>query len=323
MIATIFDTNAYLNLVSQKNFNEVRAFVQQLKDAEAAQGYMAYIYPTVAQELLSHLLDKQPICKPTYTYTKACVAIYSHCSDKASNTYRMSPLQELQIAHSYWGIDVKTYLDTQTSICNLLFEIERNPSCRTIFKRKLPLQQNKNFILNAEKEFANGIEEIKQKILASAPKYATWKDYLADKNNRNAVTGYVNSPQLKTFLAFSMIYAIVFDLQNKGMVVPTQQQIDQAVNIYIQDCAASLELQQMLFSHWDDPNFNFGRPDRINTIWDAKVLSCVGHKLLTGNGVGDDILLVTSDGKMIEAAKRAMPSSKICSYKDYLKLLGM
>ena len=59
MIATIFDTNAYLNMVSQKDFEDVRVFVQQLKDAESAQGYMAYIYPTVAQELLSHLLDRQ------------------------------------------------------------------------------------------------------------------------------------------------------------------------------------------------------------------------------------------------------------------------
>ena len=323
MIATILDTNAYLNLVCQKDFDEVRTFVQNIKDAEAAQGYKAYIYPTVAEELLSHLLDKQPICKPTYTYTKACVAIYSHCSDKASNSYRMSPLQELQIAHAYWGIDNQIALQTQTTVCNLLFEIERNPSCKTVNKYKLPLQQIKNFILEAEKTFVDGIEDIKQKILAKNPKYVTWSDYLADKKNRDAVTGYVNSPDLKIFLATSMIYAIAVDLRNKGISAPNQQQIEQAIKVYIQDNAASLELQQMLFSHWDDPNFNFGRPDRVNTIWDAKILSCVGHKLQTGNGVGDDILLVTSDGNMIKAAKSAVPGCKICSFKDYLSMLGL
>lgn len=323
MIATIFDTNAYLNLVSQKDFDEVRSFVQNIKDAEAQKGYIAYIYPTVAEELLSHLLDKQSICKPTYTYTKACVAIYAHCSDKTSNSYRMSPLQELQIAHAYWGINNQIAVGTQTTICNLLYEIERNPNCRTINKYKLTLQQIKDFILEAEQSFVDGIEEVKQNILSQNSQYATWQDYLSDKKNRNAVTGYVNSPQLKKLLATSMIYAIAIDLQNKGIPSPNQQQIVKAIKIYMKDCAASLELQQILFSHWDDPNFQFGRPDRVNTIWDAKVLSCAGHKLQTGNGQGDEILLVTTDGNMITAAKRAIPNCKICTYNEYLNLLGL
>lgn len=323
MTATIFDTNAYLNLVSKKDFDEVRSLVQNIKNAETAKGYVAYIYPTVAEELLSHLLDKQPLCKPTYTYTKACVAIYAHCSDKASNSYRMSPLQELQIAHMYWGINNQIAVNTQKTIGNLLYEIESNPNCRTVNKYKLPLQQIKDFILDAEQSFVDSIEGIKQNILSQNSQYATWHEYLSDKKNRNAVTGYVNSPQLKELLATSMISAIAIDLQNKGISSPNQQQIIQAINIYMQDCAASLELQQMLFSHWDDPNFQFGRPDRVNTIWDAKVLSCVGHKLQTGNGQGDEILLVTTDGNMITAAKRAIPNCKICTYNDYLDLLGL
>ena len=319
MIATIFDTNAYLNLVSQKNFNEVREFVQRLKDAEASQRYCAYIYPTVAQELLAHMLDKQPICKPTYTYTKACMAIYAHCSDKKLNNYRMAPLHELQIAHAYWGTDVKQYKETQTAMCNLLFEIEQHPNCRTVAKYKKQLQQIKDFTHEAENGYVITIETIKKTILAQNPQYKDWATFLADPKNRNKVTGYVNSPKLKDDLAAGMIYAIAFDLQKKGYPQPDQQQISQAVNIYMKDCAASLELQQMLFSHWDDPNFDFGRADRVNTIWDLKILSSVGHKINNQ----DDILLVTSDKKMIEAAQRAMPTCKICKYKDYLSVLGL
>ena len=216
MIATIFDTNAYLNMVSQKDFEDVRVFVQQLKDAESAQGYMAYIYPTVAQELLSHLLDRQPICKPQYSYTKACMAIYAHCSDKKQNNFRMAPLHELHIAHAYWGIDVKPYIETQTSFCNLLFEIEQQPNCRTVAKYKKQLKQIKDFTHEAEREYVAKIEEIKETILTQHPQYKDWASFLADPKNRNKVTGYVSSPQLKKLLASAMIYAVALDLHKKG-----------------------------------------------------------------------------------------------------------
>lgn len=319
MIATIFDTNAYLNLVSQKNFEEVRDFVQRLKSAEVAQGYRAFIYPTVAQELLAHMLDKQPICKPTYTYTKTCVAIYSHCSDSKQNYFRTAPLHELQIAHAYWGIDVKPYIDTQMSYGKLLSEIERQPNCKTVAKYKKQLQQIKDFTRDAESTYVESIEEIKRLVLQAHPGYADWASFLADKNNKNAVTGYVNSPALKRHLAKSMIYALVIDMQAKGCRIPSKGQIEGAIDIYMQDCASSLELQQMLFSHWDDPNFDFGRPERVNTIWDLKILSCVGHRLNNQ----DEILLVTSDKKMLEAARRTMPTCKICKYEEYLVQLGL
>lgn len=43
MIATIFDTNAYIGLVSQKSFDEVRDLIRQLKRVEQSKGYVAYI----------------------------------------------------------------------------------------------------------------------------------------------------------------------------------------------------------------------------------------------------------------------------------------
>ena len=319
MIASILDTNAYIKLVSKRNFDEVRSFVHEIKEAESRCGYIAYIYPTVAQELLSHLLDKQPICNPQYTYTKACMAIYDHCSDKELNQYRMSPFHELQIAHAYWGIDNKIVLETQKSICYILSEIEKNPNCRTIIKYRKQIEQIKKFTQEAEQEYIAGIAEIKQKILQQNSQYKDWNEFLSDKKNRDAVSGYVKSPGLREFLATAMIYAIAIDLHNKGYALPNKQSIDNAVKIYMQDCKASIELQMELFSHWDDPNFDFGRPDRVNTIWDLKVLSCAGHKLSNQ----DEILLVTDDKKMIRAAKDAIPNCKIFTYSEYMETIGV
>lgn len=317
MIATIFDTNAYIGLVSQKSFDEVRDLIRQLKQVEQSKGYVAYINPTVAMELLSHLLDKHSMCSPSYTYTKACMAMYAHCADKEKNTYNITPLQEVQIANVYWGIENKVALETQKNIAYILSEIEQVPQCRTVRKYRKQLQQIRDFIQEAEVSYIKSIEDVKTFILQENPTYKDWQSYLADKKNRDDVTGYLNSPQLKKLLAKSMIYAIAIDLKNKGLPSPSADQIEKAIDIYLQDAAIPLELQQMILSHFDDSNYKFHLPHRVNMLWDSKILGVVGHKL-QGK---DEILLVTTDKDMQRAAKTVKSDSLIMSLPEYLKML--
>ena len=149
-------------------------------------------------------------------------------------------------------------------------------------------------------------------------KHVDWKSYLADSNNKDFIHNFMNSVNLDQFLAKVMVQAMANDLQNKGLITLNDIQIKQAIEVYIESFPASLEIQRMIFSHWDDPNYNFGRPDRVNTIWDAKILSVVGRSINKHK-----ILLITNDNDMRIASEKTTSGCLIMSLSEYLKILNL
>lgn len=313
---TVFDTNAYLNLVSQKSFDEVRDFVERIKEAEASKGYHAYIHPVVSQELMYHLLDIQPE-NPTYTYTKACVALYNHCSNKETDQYFMAPYTELQRAHAYWNIENTVSIETEKALADILYDIENEPTDATVMSHRDALEKNKRFIDSAEQGYVHAIEDLKNDVLSKHPECKSWREYLSVKKNKDELTAHLNSVDFKRTLAVAAINAIVLELQMFGMRVPTIQQMEDAIDYYLEDAAASIELQCRIYRHLDNPDYQFDQPQRINMIWDSRILSILGHRIAE-----EEILLVTSDNEMRTAAT-VMPHGHIMSYNDYLTTLGI
>ena len=98
----------------------------------------------------------------------------------------------------------------------------------------------------------------------------------------------------------------------------TEEQIRNQIKTYRESYQASLNLRVWFFSQLVNGGFDLNSNSRTNFLWDELILHFVGRKCN-----GDEILLVTSDKKMNEAAKKANQNVLIKTYDEYLNYIGM
>lgn len=307
-----FDSNGYRNFVKGKTLSDITTEVQQLRAQEAAKGYVPFICPTVAMELISHLLDS-PQSTSFGSCLKACQAMYLHCGN--TTQFRILPLPEVQIAKEYFGIADTHAIQNETEIGQILFQLSQSPTQTTIQANFQNIQRIKQFIRNAEQTYSDQVLQFMQGI---DPQAQRWNFFQNNQSKRNQFLKEIRSANFKLITAKAMLMAIALTLQAKGYLLPspTPQEFQNQIQNYIDSYATSLLYRQRCWEQFITPNYNISQKSRANAIWDEYILHFIGHRIN-----GEDILLVTDDKKMIEAARSIDPNALIYTYKDYIQSL--
>lgn len=313
MIVTC-DTNFYRKLVEKIKVNDINrldSIIKKVIQAEKAKGVKAMMGSIVASEILSHLVD-DPSDYSFQSCLKACYVLYKHCEE--NNQFRLLPSPQTQISFEYFNKSNIVSEQSQNTLGQILSEITKSPTLYTIKKYDFQLQQNKRHIKETEDVLIEEIQDFCRKI---DPTYSDWKLFVNDKNNRNKYIKYINSNSFAEETAKAMLCAVYMQINPgidvKSALVNIQSKM---VKTFIQSYAVALSLRRFFWLQLLNPGFNLKEKSRANFLWDEQILYFVGKSVEE-----EKIILVTSDKKMLDAAKSCNEGNSVMNYDEYLHYL--
>ncbi len=308
----VFDTNAYRNLTFGLTTEESRRIARKLADAEHAQGTKALANPFVIWELVSHLANSSD---PAYqNCMNAVVAMVEHTRQ---------PMDFLG--------GICRIVDGETEICRQLFNripplAEQN--CANLSQlasyiwSKAPNLADPNATINfttfsaemdkMEQAWLDHIEAILTVFWTLDPSFDTPEKQKQELKKRRE---YINGPNFRreTALGKAISCASLFD------IILSAEALKEAGDRMETIFEASLTMMQKTFAKWfDSPDMNLRSPKkkRGNFIWDTALCYGVG----SSHAVGDaNIVLVTDDGAICDAAIEAGCADRVVKFGDYIK----
>jgi len=311
------DTNFYRNLVENIDYKDLvtlDSVINCLLDAEASKGIKAMMGTISSCEILSHLLDDEST-RGFKSCIKASRVLYHHCKENDSS-YRLLPSPQTQIAYEYFGFQNQIAIKTQQSVGYIFSELAKDTSSATIIKYKAELEQVKKHISETEKCL---IKEIQQYCKSIDPNYIDWNLFVGDKKNRNKFLSNIRSIAFDNTTALAMLLAVYQQIKSQGFHTQyTQVQVERMVKNYVSNYKTSIELRRFFWEQLLNPGFDLTKKSRANFLWDEQILHFVNHKL--GN---DNIVLITSDQKMVDAAQHCGCKNSIMKYDEYINYLGI
>lgn len=306
----IFDTNGYRKFVEDKELSQIKDEIESLRKLEQSKNITPYMCTTVAMELLKHLMDKES-SRSFKSCLKSVQAMYCHCANAES--YRLLPLPEVQIAKEYFDVENHISIETQKSVGYILYQISQSPSSETVNKYKDAIIKIIDFIHVAEESLAKEIEGFIKSVDSSA---TSWDLYSNDPQKRKEYLAHIRSERFERDTAVAMLYAVKYDLEKKGYVIKIND-IENKIEAYRASYKASLVFRKTWWEYIANGNFDIRKKSRANYLWDEYVLHFVNKT------VGEEqILLVTTDMEMINAAKKIDQNTLIFTYEYYIEFLN-
>lgn len=311
------DTNFYRTLVEGVNARDTKTLdrvIQEVIRAERTKGVVAMMGTIASSEILSHLLDD--ISSHDFkSCLKASRVCYKHCED-VGNSYRLLPSPQTQIAMEYFGFTNQAAITTQKAVGSILSELAKSTTLKTINKYKNELQQVKKHVAETEDSLIQGILDYCRQI---DPNYTDWHLFVGDKNNRRKYLQSIRSSAFDNTTALAMLYAVNLQIVQQGYSkVHTSQELNAMIQTYVQSYKTSLELRRFFWEQLINPGFDLTKKSRANYLWDEQILHFANHKV--GN---DDVILITNDEKMLDAANRCGCRDKVMKYDEYIDFLGI
>lgn len=309
----VFDTNAYRDLSSRKEYSEVIERIKEIVDAERSKGIRAFMSTTVALELMYHLSDPN-----TWNSFRSCInaapAMYLHC--KENNSFRVLPLPEVQIAKAYFGVENAKSIATQEAIGQIFYDLSTGDPQDIVKNHTANITKAHDFIVNAERAIAY---EVDQFLTNSDPNYQhDWNPFVNDQSSRDKYLNMIRSDDFLDISSFSMLAAVAFYLLSTGINVsiPKGKEFIEIIDLYRQDYAVSLYFRRRFFEFAANGGFDVTKDSRANYRWDEYILHNAGHSVN-----GEPIMIVTTDSNMITAMKKFnAPCMKLAEYINYLGL---
>ena len=310
------DTNYYRKIVegvSIKKMWKLDAIVKELTRAERKMGIKAMMGSIAASELLSHLLDN-PKSRDYRSCLKACKVMYNHCrADKDS--FRLLPSPQTQIAKEYFGKIDQRAINTQQILGGVMSQIAKKPKSETITKFSNELTQVKDYIQDTEQCLINEVLGMCRQI---DPNYTDWHLFVGDKKKRTAYLNFVRSQAFKDQTAYAMLIAVKMRLTQQGLMPQTIAVTKQMVNMFVLSYQVALSMREFFFSQFLNPGFDLTTKSRANYLWDEQILFFVNKQVEK-----EDVILLTSDNKMCDAAQTCNVRNKVKKYDEYINELGL
>lgn len=310
------DTNFYRKIVEDVSIKKpwkLDAIAKELIKAEKKKGIRAMMGSIAASELLSHLLDDSK-SRDYRSCLKACKVMYNHCRED-KNSFRLLPSPQTQIAKEYFGKINLSAIKTQQILGVVMSHVAKKPKSKTITKFSNELTQVKDHIKDTEQCLINEVLGMCRQI---DPNYTVWHLFVGDKTKRAAYLNFIRSQTFKEQTAYAMLIAVNMQLTQQGIMPQTPAVTQQMINTFVLSYQVALSLREFFFSQFLTPGFDLSTKSRANYLWDEQILYFVDKQV-----DNEDIVLLTSDKKMCDAAQTCNVRNKVKKYDEYITELGL
>lgn len=312
MDKVIFDTNAYRNLVDGKTMEEIDSFMVELKNKEAKNNIETLLSPIVAQELLSHLADKND--NAFEKCLKANKALYLHNGNPQN--CNVFPSFEVLFSQMYFGIIPEKRVGTYEAIIQLSYHLSKDASDETFAKLHNNLQSVKTLVEQGEQGFIDSMWQI---ITISDPSATSWQMFKNDAKKRAAFLKTLRSEAVSLSIAAGYVAATHQILLQYGYNISlTQDELLVLGHQVLTTFPEPVALFKHVIEYMIGSEYNIGEESRANFVWDIALTFIVGRHKIEGN----KLYFVTADKEIIRNAIKNNTGCYVVTLDEYLAYLS-
>lgn len=315
MEKVIFDSNAYRYLVKGKKYNEIDKVVKNLKTKEAKRNITSLMSSTVAKELLAHVANKND--KSYDKCMNAVKAMYLHSSN--NDYYNMMASPELLIAKVFFNYEIKSKIETNKAIAQILYHLSKNKSDHTIKRFQHNLNQNRKHVENSEEIFANTLKDF---VINNGGTSNGWQIHPNNPIQRQKVLKDLRSKKSSISMALGYLTITLEQIRIENPELAksfsSESLLDMAekfIDIFIEP----ILLFKQVFEYLVNSKFNISENSRANFVWDIHLMFNVGNKKLTD---GSHLYFITSDKEIIRTATKGNGRLSVLTFDEYIDYLN-
>lgn len=308
----IFDTNAYRNLTKWKSCSEIDELVADLKAKEKRKRISAFFNSIVAQELLYHIAD------PNDASFNICLnankALFLHSSE--GKNYNAIASHELLLQKMFWNKISPKREQTYNAIAQLSYNFAKYPYNDVIGGLQNNLNKIRISVQEAEMGFAKSFLDF---IRNTDPNSDDWQLFRKDPLNRRKFINYLRSSKSGQEISLAYIFVSYTSLLEEGLIEKeSQNELRNKAQFLLENFPEPIALQKHVFECIINSNFNLYEKKRTNFLWDIVLMFYTGKRSVNNA----ELIFVTSDKKMLEAAYKHDGKNSIYTLDEYLDFLN-
>lgn len=305
----IFDTNVYRNLTFGKDFDSCIKSIEEIKQLEKSKHIDAYMTPVVLLELFAHMAN---INDPSYINCKNAAAIsYLHSKVEIGSEYRLLADSESLLAKAMFNYEIPGIKEKWNYLGGYAYNIYKNPDEKHIDSFRANFQPLANFVDIVENTFITDF--FRYVVLGTNPSATDWSGIKNDDQIRKDFLKLLNSQQS----LYDLAKAQVFKACTIANIDPTTiNDIDNRAAEILRIFPAPIYLYREIMKRiaMSGCDLSNAKRKRWNWIWDIQILFSCANSTINNK----EVLLITSDGDMLDSAKSAGLVDKIKSLDEYL-----
>lgn len=313
MEIVIFDTNVYRNIISDKDFSELEADVENFKAIEKRENILALMHPIVIKELLYHVAGERN--EMHEKAIKALKAMFIHCGD--TKQFLVLADFDLQMSNFFYKTRDPNRERIDIQLGEIVSALALHSVDHVLQKYQYNLKQIRDQIQETETFFK---EQLKNFIKKIDPDAEDWTVFENNEAKRRKALAYFTSADIEYEIALGYITQMHDNLLSKGLInQDNKQQLHRKALAFMEIFQAPIKLYKEVLKKFIQPNMNFDAKSRENFVWDIHLMFTVGdHVVSATNSV---IYLVTSDNEMKNAANNSGFLTKTFTYDEYIEYI--
>lgn len=313
MDIVIFDTNAYRNLVTDKDINDYKNDVNDFKEIEEKNDISALMHPIVIKELLYHVAGERN--KLHYTCLNALKAMYFHCGNETQ--YAVLADFDLQLSNFFYKVVDPNRERIDRQLGEIVAALALHDNEKVLTKYQFNLKQIREQIKETEDFFK---EQLKVFIHKIDPECDSWSILQNDDAKRADAIKYFNSEEIEDEISLGYVSMVHDHLLSKRLITSdTADELKRKADIFKEVFQVPIKLYKEVLKKFVQPDFNMDTKSRENFVWDIHIMFTVGDHILSGTN--SSLYLITSDKEMRNAAKAVDFSTKVFSFPEYYEVI--
>jgi hypothetical protein len=313
MEIVIFDTNAYRNLASDKNFSDLEKDIENFKSIEQKEGITALMHPIVIKELLYHVAgEKDSMHNKAVDSLKA---MFLHCGD----TKQFSILADfdLQLSNFFYKTTDPSRVRIDLQLGEIVSTIALKPIETALEKYQYVLKQIRTQISETEFFFKAQLKEFIKKI---DPEAEDWTVFADNPTKRRKALAYFNSNEIENEIAIGYISLMHENLLSQNLITQdSKEELLKKANEFKEIFKAPITLYKEVLKKFIQPNLNFDGRSRENFVWDIHLMFTIGDHVVSATN--SKIYLVTSDKEMKNAAAVSGFMTNTYTFPEYVEYI--
>lgn len=297
-LIAVLDSNIYRG-------RGVEAF-EALKSDEDRCGVLPMANFWSVMELASHLLD--PANDPARgVCMRAVQRVWKHCH--WNNELPFAGDSESQMALTLFGVSLAGRRESASLVSGVVKEISEkgleglvNDVLETVKKLRAHRDQ-------VERQFASDMEAV---VRVLDPNASAWQPWPNEPEKRKAFIKAVQDGKGLPFLAETLVLKAADDAGWK----PSRQEVEGRARFVLENFPTPLVFYDLQVTKLVQSGADFSKSKHANSIWDMQL--CY-YALPDATILGFPVLLVSDEGQIHEAARRAGAPGRVVRWDDYVQ----
>lgn len=312
--AVVFDTNSYRKLVTGSTTTQVLHKIHDIKALEERKNIKAFGIMVVGMEMLAHLADGVG----AFNYQdclNGVLAMGHHCFDKERNAPLILPQPYLHLTRAFFDTIPSEIESRAKNMAGVVDDLRQELEKSLKFhNEKGTFRDIRDYIQREESNFSTQIVDLikgaEDEILKKHPK-------IEKRDLRLKLLDYIQNGPFEPYVALAMMIAVSITL---NIQLPQEETIKRAF-------AMNLEFPLSVgFYSWIchkivhdgiDMTSKASKEKRWNWLWDYQVSFLISPHTIDNR----EIILVTSDGDIIEMLKTFGYENRVMTITEYQAFL--